>query len=977
MPGNITETVFNTDLGHVLRTKHPRWRDRIHVEKTNIFEEGAGLRPDLVIDHPNGIPVVVETEFAPANTVENDALSRLGKTMKSDGRRVEQVIALRVPETIVRAEQQMLQCVIESAELEYCLFSETTDSHARWPSRSWVSGDVNDLASGIELASLSEDRVSKGLDVLENAISQTASSLRKENDDVLNKIASALHQKDCEQTSRMAMAILVNAFTFHMAISRSPPPPPPPPPPHANTQHITHIDELLDNNGRLQKTALLVYWTFIFEKINYWPIFKIATEILRPIPAARSRDILERLHNAAVELDELGATSHHDLCGRMLQRLISDRKFLATFYTLPSSAALLAELAVPMLEIDWSDPEALKELRIADFACGTGALLNAAYESVAYRHRIHGGDDTSIHAKMIEDTLVGTDIMPAATHLTATILSSTHPGVTFGKTSIITLPYGKPDPKSSHVDIGALELIESQRQYSIFDLGHKSLRGVGEVENSGHVDIPHNTFDLVIMNPPFTRPTISTPRSSNLSVPPIPSFAGMNTSEVEQKLMSRRLRSMHHESQAGHGNAGLASNFMDIAHAKVKDGGIVAFVLPATILSGKSWENARKLLAKNYREITIVSIVTEGSENCAFSADTGMAEVLVVATRKPDSCESENHAVRYINLSRRPNTILEAQLTANTVNKIPNDQNYAIIGDEQVLIHHGTINDGGVAGVKEVNVVAFAAGLSQSMLWLPRNCKIEKMPIVNLGDLGRHGCVHRDINGNGNNEQTDLPRGPFDILEIQPGEILTWPALWNHNAKRETKLIVEPDTKGQVRPRCDEKAREIWNLTASRLNFNQDFRLNSQPLAACMTWEPVLGGSAWANFKLDRREWEHLVTLWANTTLGLITFWWIGSRQQQGRSRVSITRIPEILTIDAREFSNSQLNHSHTIFNDFMDREFLPANEAWNDQTRIDLDRAILIDLLELNEEIIEPLALLRRQWCAEPSVHGGKPTRP
>ena len=28
--------------------------------------------------------------------------------------------------------------------------------------------------------------------------------------------------------------------------------------------------------------------------------------------------------------------------------------------------------------------------------------------------------------------------------------------------------------------------------------------------------------------------------------------------------------------------------------------------------------------------------------------------------------------------------------------------------------------------------------------------------------------------------------------------------------------------------------------------------------------------------------WETLVVLWANTTIGLISFWWIGTRQQKG-----------------------------------------------------------------------------------------------
>ena len=75
------ETAVNAELGKVLRRKHPRWPDRIGVEQTNVFSESASLRPDIVIHHPGGLPVAVETEFAPAQTVEEDARERLGKTL--------------------------------------------------------------------------------------------------------------------------------------------------------------------------------------------------------------------------------------------------------------------------------------------------------------------------------------------------------------------------------------------------------------------------------------------------------------------------------------------------------------------------------------------------------------------------------------------------------------------------------------------------------------------------------------------------------------------------------------------------------------------------------------------------------------------------------------------------------------------------------------------------------------------------------
>ena len=51
---------------------------------------------------------------------------------------------------------------------------------------------------------------------------------------------------------------------------------------------------------------------------------------------------------------------------------------------------------------------------------------------------------------------------------------------------------------------------------------------------------------------------------------------------------------------AGHGHAGLASHFLDLAHAKVKPGGVVAFVLPATFTVSSAWSKARELLSTYY-----------------------------------------------------------------------------------------------------------------------------------------------------------------------------------------------------------------------------------------------------------------------------------------------------------------------------------------------------------------------------------------
>ncbi len=74
------------------------------------------------------------------------------------------------------------------------------------------------------------------------------------------------------------------------------------------------------------------------------------------VTAAR---ILRTLKGTAQRVDAAGVTNAHDLTGRIFQRLIADRKYLATFYTLPSAAALLARLAVAKMEVDWSDAQAI------------------------------------------------------------------------------------------------------------------------------------------------------------------------------------------------------------------------------------------------------------------------------------------------------------------------------------------------------------------------------------------------------------------------------------------------------------------------------------------------------------------------------------------------------------------------------------------------------------------------------------------
>ncbi len=68
----------------------------------------------------------------------------------------------------------------------------------------------------------------------------------------------------------------------------------------------------------------------------------------------------------------------------------------------------------------------------------------------------------------------------------------------------------------------------------------------------------------------------------------------------------------------------------------------MALVMPLSLMSGESWQDSRSLLAKNYRDLVLVSIAGAGDMDISFSADTGMGECLVVG-QQTETGSSQGH----------------------------------------------------------------------------------------------------------------------------------------------------------------------------------------------------------------------------------------------------------------------------------------------------------------------------------------------
>ena len=958
---STNEVALNAQLAEVLRGKHPLWRNELRVEQTGVFSENLKLQPDILIVPSNAQPIVIETEFQPASTVEDDACARLGLIPTTSELAIEQAIAIRLPDSL-RSNQSDLPAQIGEAEFEYCVFSGDRDHPLRWPTSGWLSGSIDDIVRCLEHAMISQRLVSQSIEILERGVrvaTQTvANTVTQGFVDIERDFGRMLNQTPGEQTNRMAMTIVANALTFHSTIS--------------GIHDIPATSSLKSDMDGTMARKVLDCWERILSEINYWPIFRIATDLMDRVRAATAHSIMRTLIPVSERLAQLGVTTRHDLAGRMFQKLISDRKFLATFYTLPTSASLLAELSVARMNVDWRDLRMYTDLRIADFSCGTGTLLSTAYQAVLARYRHARGDDREIHAQMIERAIVAADIMPAAAHLCASQLSSVHPTIGFDNTCVYTMPYGLGEGEEVHGGpfIGSLDLIAENQVASLFPTGQRQVRGTQRDEALKDAEIEAESIDLVIMNPPFTSPT-----NHKMTEVPVPSFAGFQTNEDEQRAMSARLKRIRQslDQPAGHGNAGLASNFIDLAHAKLKPGGVIAFVLPIAFIRGAAWQSARNLLLNHYEQITLITVASTGARNRAFSADTSMAETLLIANKKTKPTKDESETL-FVNLHSRPSTIAEAAEVAKLVRSLSKSQRTGKInaGDQELGSYiFAPLTQGGCAALRTSSLADTMIDFFEGRLRLPRFGDTLKIPMVSLGELGQRGLLHRDI-GDRNDAGTPPYRGPFTVRP--KSGVSSYPMIWNHDAERERCLLVQPDSAGEVRPNCEQRAVEAWT-TASRLHFNLDFGISGQSTAACLTSEMSLGGRAWPNFRTTEDRWQELLVLWSNCTLGLMSFWWMGSRQHDGRSILTITSLPKLPVIDARKISPSKLGRAVEVFEDFKDAPLLPANEAYHDDVRDALDRTVLIDLLDLPSEILEPIAHLRLLWCAEPTVHGGKKT--
>jgi len=989
-----TEHTINDAIAQALRLTRHGWQSPTVVRSENTgMISGNNKRPDILVTEPGVSPVVIETEVLPAITVEPEARARLGETLKENGRKILSAIAVRSPARLRTVSGAALASEIANADdLEFALFTGDNPADAtRWPEHGWMKGTISDLSILAQAATVPPAIVEAAADKLMIGVQQAAGQLAGIETSfpaALDRIARALCQEDSDQTRRMATTILANAFMFHENLAHGP----------GGLATIRNLDELRGAD-QLTRGHILSEWRAIL-KVNYWPIFDIACNIFEVIPTNLAKALADTLADTAAQLVENSLTRSHDLTGAVFQKLIVDRKFLAAYYTTPASAALMVGLALDRMVTpagkNWTDTPALGSLKIGDFACGTGTLLSTVYTRLGQYYELHGGNSEQLHRAMMGSALIGADVLPAAAHLTAAMLSGAHPRTTYSDSHIMTVPYGA--QSNGKVALGSLDLLANEQTFDA--VGAVGLGAKGATKKDVFVSVAHESFDLVVMNPPFTRPT---GQEANKVGVPNPMFAAFAAGKDEQKEMKKAFDKLLASLTGEHcydGQAGEASGFIELAHRKLKAGGTLGLITPLSLMSGEAWDASRRKIARNYDDVVLLSIAGKTRKELSFSADTGMGEAMMLGVKRDAAREDNGARATFVVLDDRPSMPLDGYAVADAIRRSIEAHGLRKIEDAPVggtAIHIGNDVVGhaieaplpddrtwDICRIADLALAQSAWRLAiEKMLWLPGMpmAHASTLPLARIADMIAFiGPYHADIDWNGAEGKL---RGPFKRQSAQNPASVTYPILWSHDADRERAICFEADSQGVVRPGKgqDEQDRILEKVnavlaSASHLHFNQNFRFNSQSTAMQYTLRRTIGGRAWMTIRFPEPAMEAAVALWGNTSLGLLLHWWQANKQQAGRGNIGKLALTDFSCLDPMQLSMKQLDDSATLLAKRAAIPMLPFNQIVADGARTDLDREFLGGILGLPDDLFAEggaLDLLRQKLAAEPSIHGNK----
>lgn len=357
------------------------------------------------------------------------------------------------------------------------------------------------------------------------------------------------------------------------------------------------------------KTALKDAFEDAF-KIDYEAVFLYAARVLDALQASPTTEsALQAIVQTAEYVISHAGLLNLDLSGRIYHSTLgrSLAKSFATYYTSVSAGELLAWLSVEK----WNE-------KVCDFACGSGTLLMSAYHKKIGLSFLQGWKGTigELHKQFVEHEIWGFDAMPFAAHLTLVNLLLQQPKMIFEDSQIYRVPVG------TGKRLGSLDLIQSDKITVQKRISGKDIAATRQVVSMAfeqkEIQVPRSYFDVVIMNPPFTKKQ-------------------RVTKVLDRKTLKSVLAKLHSGLTAA---GGLPIPFVALGDLHVKDGGRLALVLPSAALGRDTWQGIRDILLERYDIEHLMINWVAGKP--AFSESTALREVLIVARKKVSPLLSGN-----------------------------------------------------------------------------------------------------------------------------------------------------------------------------------------------------------------------------------------------------------------------------------------------------------------------------------------------
>ena len=967
----------------------------LSVEQPAFIEDTK--RPDMMAVRSGRETIAIEAKSYnnPEDAVASVKEKYLGKALMPDyvgvSDMLEVVFILRYPQEVIEA-TNLDEAIAHTESFEYCII--TKNGEGDFPASGFVKGTLTDVATALSIGASPAKHIDAAAAKMAHGMEVAAKWLldaiyeKPEIGAVLNEI---LGEKVTSETCSKACLIITDAFIFQNSIAgkraliRR----------HGKLKwvfpyKIRETDEAVDytdaNTEVLEKRrnqlprplsyyaspkrtvrrdSVMNDWEEILS-INYAPIFADALRMLDEAfryDEQMSRRVLKQLWETAYEICNSHLPQIHELAGEIFQRLIVDRKYVKSNYTMPESAALLSALVCPDIQCD-----TLRDLpKVADFACGTGSLLNGVYKQIQRLYEQKTGHSSSvIHERMMEQKLGGIDIYPHATHLTFMTMASAHPDIPIGETRVVTAKCGK--TSDGAYATGSLELLDKQMLFDLFEIDAEQVGGFDIMMTKLNPSFPNDEMDIVIMNPPYLAG-----QADNNSSNPKRIFDASERSEADKKAMQKALGLK--DSRVGHGIVAY-SYFVDLADKKLRRGGRMGMILPATVLSSAPFKKVREMWATEYHNVVVLTIAQKGGHDSAFSHDTNMAECIVVATK---GVGEDTGRAKFVSLSERPKSLLAGQTLAvliqrDVVTRRLEDEVHGgtrlMIGDScmgQVLACPIDAGEWGASRVKSMSLMQIAYQLGQGKLRLSELQEAIDIPICLLGEIGQVGC-HASLIKDKRIGAFEMHRSDYTVQE-------GYDALWElKHITPQRSMQVVPDYKAQSKPTHVEKASRILREHNSRTHYHLNLRFNANSVFAHWTESPSLGVRSMTNVKLQDARYETAWTLWTNSTFGMLCHWATAGKQQTGRGSLSLGTFPNVLTLDVRQLSDAQLAAAAAIFDDLKKVRLKPYNECASDAWRHVLDARLLAEVLGItDEETHRAMQRLREMLSDEPSITGTK----